>query len=195
MEFASTMGVEIINTHVSNQAHKGLFFKNITKLAKDAENIGLIIGLENSGADANDILSTGRQGARLVEKIGSDNIKINYDFGNVVTCMKGEVDPMEDLLLVLPHTIHLHFKALALKNSGYMLTEIGKGLVDYRKVIKVMNQRKTACPIGVELPLRFRWDLNFTRTIAEPPPLKLIRNILHNSLEFIQGELSAQKDS
>src|SRR5919204_642169 len=83
VRWAASFGIPIMNTavggHQSADENEELFLSNIGALADAAEDAGVVVGLEIHG----DIMASGAITVPLLEKIGRDSIKVNYDTANV----------------------------------------------------------------------------------------------------------------
>jgi sugar phosphate isomerase/epimerase len=192
MEFAKEIGANIIITNACLKKDSDIFLKNIEQLATFAKSIGMIIALENPGADPENIIKSGKAGVSLLEKIGSDVIKINYDTSNVYSNSKGAMKPEEDIKHILSYVTHLHLKDLKQKNNGWYYSGIGEGVINYNEIFNNLSELDQLPPMSIELPLRFRFDsdFNFIRDHLQLPlPLFEIRNILERSINYIKNNL------
>jgi sugar phosphate isomerase/epimerase len=85
MDFACRVGVKVIVTNAGLRQEKKAFIKNMETLSREAESLNLIIGLENPGDGKENIINSGKDGAMVVREIDSEWVKLNYDFGNLVS--------------------------------------------------------------------------------------------------------------
>jgi sugar phosphate isomerase/epimerase len=85
MDFAQAIDARMILTNGTHKSREAVFYGTIEQLAHHAEKLGLVIALENPGDGQDLLLGTGREGIAVLEKIGSDRIRLNYDFSNVFT--------------------------------------------------------------------------------------------------------------
>lgn len=197
MEFARELGAHLVITNATQKSAEIPFHKNIQKLAERAEQSGLTIALENPGDGQNSLLSSGECAASIVERIGSQFVKLNYDFSNVLSYSKGKSRPEDDMTYALPHIAHLHLKNIRPEKGEWVFTDLASGEIDYGRVLSTLVQQSSIVPMSIELPLRFGYDsaFNFKRSASgglAPPPLDRIRNILKSSLEYVQGALAVK---
>ena len=192
MAFAKAVGAKIVHTKASGRSNKARFLRNIDTLAELAESMDLIIALENPGHGfgENNLVHSGETGASLMKEIGSDVVRLNYDFGNAFSYSGGRIRPEEDFEPALPFGVHFHLKDMAPSNSGWAFTEIGKGVIDYRKILRFMSQQTQPPPVAIELPLMLTRDAAFAYQRRQTPAaLSEIGKILKNSLEYVKNEL------
>jgi len=192
MDFGKELGARVINTNAALKENSRIFFNNIEKIAEYAENIDIYVGFENPGAGENNILGNGKEGAVLIEKIGSERIGLNYDFGNTLMYSKEAVKPEEDFLNAIQYTIHLHLKDMIKERDGFYLTRIGGGMVNYGAILENIRVLKPDLPVSIELPLRFRWNLSYrfiSDEITEPPSIDYINRVVSESLDYVQKKL------
>lgn len=185
MDFAAVLGVSIILSNASTRQNRANFLRNIEKLAVYAESLNLTIGLENPGDGANNLIGTGQEGAKLIEEIDSPFIRLNYDVGNTYSYSKGRTRPEVDIAYAYPYAIHFHFKDTRSDADGWIFTEIGNGVINYKKVIQFMKGQPEQLPIGLEMPLSVRRDKDFNpQKKAAPPSLADIKKAVKRSYEY-----------
>jgi len=196
MTFAKEIGARIIITNASHRSHEDSFFKNMERLAQFAQSVELIIALENPGDGEEHIIDSGKTGASVIQKIGSDYIRLNYDFGNTFIYSKGKIRPEEDLGEAIPWAVHFHLKDVKQDETGYFYSEIGKGVINYRLVLQSLSEKAPSVPMGIELPLCLKRGRDFIPWI-DPHPVELseIRRVLKGSLEFIKSILNTHGNS
>jgi sugar phosphate isomerase/epimerase len=188
MTFAKSVGAGLIVTNAAPRFREKEFFQNIEALARKAENLELIIGLENPGDGRENVVNCGWTGAKTIQRIGSDFVRLNYDFGNAVSHFFEKKRPEEDFLPGLPYTAHLHLKDVEAFGEGWRFTEIGKGSVDYPRILRKLAEEKRILPMSLEIPLRFTRARDASpRRAATPVPLEKVREILRGSLRYIRG--------
>lgn len=190
MGFARSLGAEVIVTNAGLKKDEEIFLKNMEVLAREAEILDLVIGLENPGDGRENIINTGQDGAPLIKRLGSKWIRLNYDFGNLLSHRFEKVRPEEDSLYALPVSAHLHLKDVKGLAEGWGFTEIGKGAIDYARIFKGMARESSPLPASLEIPLRFtRGPDALPRRGAAPVPLEEIRRVLKRSLDFVKSHL------
>jgi sugar phosphate isomerase/epimerase len=151
IDFAATLGVEIVNTgtgHTTNSEEEDRFFA----LMKDdvilhAQARGVKIALETHGG----LTGTAQDCLRTLEKLGSDQVGINYDPANVIY-YRG-VRPEQDIAQIAAHVIHVHLKD---KRGGQGTLEfpvLGEGEIDFPHLIKTLAGAGYKGPYSAELEL------------------------------------------
>jgi L-ribulose-5-phosphate 3-epimerase len=179
VRWAGEYGIPIVNTavggHQSADENEAAFLGNIHALADEAEKAGVAIGLEIHG----DIMASGAVTIPLLEKIGRDSVKINYDTANVVF-YSGD-SAVEDIPKVADDIVHVHLKDTAGGKGVWNFGAIGTGVVDFGTVLKLLKEAGYAGPYSVEL--------EFT---GEPwPPLAEVNEAMRRSCEYL-GSLGLQ---
>ena len=193
MEFAKALGAKFVHTNAARVSEEPFFLKNIEALIPVAENLDLIITLENPGDGTENIVSTGKAGAALIVRIGSQRVRLNYDFSNVFSYSKGRVKPEDDFRYALPFSAHFHLKEIKPAGAEWAFVEIGMGVTDYGTILKALAQEEPIPPMSIELPLRFKRDAEYQIRLepgAAAVPLAEIRNVLKGSLDYINRELN-----
>jgi len=120
MRFAKKLGAKIINTLSGPLEKIDGFYKNIKSIDKIAKSMDLIVALETHG----DIISD-RSSISVIEKINSENVRINYDFVNTFHSVKGKIDLEKDFESMLKYVVYLHLKDTVLEKDTWHFTGIG----------------------------------------------------------------------
>ena len=92
----------------------------------------------------------------MVNEIQSPFVGINYDTGNAI--FYGNVRPEEDIISCLPWIVHIHLKD---KRGGYKVWDfpaLGKGEVDFGKILGLLPPEKRSIPISVEIEFDGKFD-------------------------------------
>jgi sugar phosphate isomerase/epimerase len=166
--------------------------KNMEELAACARNLNMIIALENPGDGKENIIDSAKACAEIIDAIGSDFVKVNYDFGNLISHLLGKLRPEEDYRLALAQTAHYHFKDVAPDSSGWHFTEIGKGSIDYERILGELAADGSGKPFSLEIPLRItRAGDGSSRRAGSPVDLDKIREVMAGSLNFVKAALSS----
>lgn len=189
MDFAGLLGVNIILSNSSTRENRVNFLRNIETLATYAESLNMMIGLENPGDGTNNLIESGKGGAELIEEIDSSFIRLNYDVGNTYSYSKGRKMPKDDIHYAYPYAIHFHFKDTKPDELGWVFTEIGKGIINYKEVIQFMKAQPEQLPIGLEIPMTVRRDKDFNpQKKAALPRLEDIKMIIKQSYDYTLSE-------
>lgn len=188
MVFAKTVGAKIVITNAAPRPQEKEFIQNIVALADIAKSLDMIIALENPGDGKENVVNSGETGAFIMRHIASDWVRLNYDFGNVISHFFERLRPEEDFIYALPFSAHLHIKDVKSNGQGWSFVEIGKGSIDYSFILKTLASKYPQIPISLETPLRITRDRDASpRRAASPLPLDEIRNVLKGSLNYVKG--------
>lgn len=155
MAFARALGARVINTNAAARARAGAFFANIGALARQAEAMDLVIGLENPGNGEDNLINSATDGAELIARLGTPWVRLNYDPGNTASHRPGGIDPVADAVTALPSCAHLHVKDVVHDASGWSFVPPGQGGIDYDAIMDAVAGY-AGLPLAVELPLRLR---------------------------------------
>jgi sugar phosphate isomerase/epimerase len=149
LELCNAFGVEVMNTAIGGHAHVtedlGAFLSNIAVMADEAAKRGVTIALEVHG----DIMATGRQAVAVVDRIGRDNVRINYDTGNCV--YYGGVDPVDDVPGLAPYLAHVHLKDKRGGRGVWDFPALGDGELDLRRIVETLRTDGFEGPWSVEI--------------------------------------------
>jgi len=192
MDFANRVGAKIIVSNAGLRTGQDQFMKNIEELAETASSMGMIIALENPGDGRHNIINCGENAVSIIEQIGSDWVKLNYDFGNVISHCFEKLRPEQDYKHAQPYTAHYHIKDVASDESGWHFTEIGKGTIDYRTILRELGVEPVPKPLSLEIPLRVSRARDASpRRAASRVDLEEIRRAMRGSLNFVRNLLSS----
>ena len=191
MAFARQLGAQYIISNAAPLPDKTQFMQNIAQLGQAAASLGLIIGLENPGDGNPNVIDSAAPAARTIDEIGLASVKVNYDFGNLLSHCFGKLKPEQDYKQVLAQTAHFHIKDAASDDSGWVFTEIGKGAIDYQTILKELATVSDSVPLSLEIPLRItRAPDASPRRAAQPVDLEEIRRVMTGSVNFIKRVLA-----
>jgi len=194
MDFAAALGAKVINTNAAARAWSERFFRNIEPLVRHAEQLGLIIGLENPGDGSDNLINTAADGIALLDRLGYPNVRLNYDAANTVSHRPpgtpGGVIPADDALLAMPYCGHVHIKDARVTPEGYFFTPLGEGDIGCARIVQAVA--RTDLALSVELPLRLHRgpDAQPIRR-PEPVPLPEIEAAVRSSLAFVERHLGS----
>jgi len=190
MVFGKTVGAKVVITNAAPRSHEKEFIENILVLADIAKSLDMIIALENPGDGKENVVNSGETGASIIKQIASDWVKLNYDFGNVISHFYERTRPEEDFIYALPFSAHLHIKDVKSNEQGWFFTEIGKGSIDYESILKYLGSEYDSIPMSLEIPLRVKRAKDASpRRMPHALPLDQIRKTLKNSVNYVQALL------
>jgi len=190
MAFAKQLGSKYIVSNAAPLESKSQFMQNIKELGQAAADLKMVIGLENPGDGKANVMDSGEPAANLIKEIGQETVKINYDFGNLLSHCFEKMQPQEDYKFVRDCAVHYHIKDVVSDDSGWYFTEIGKGAIDYQKILKELAALPEPVPISLEIPLRIRRAPDASpRRASRPVDLAEIRRVMTGSLNFVKQVL------
>ena len=193
MDFAAHLGARVINTNAAARRNAGGFFANVEVLARHAEQLDMIIGLENPGDGSDNLINTAQDGIDLVKHLGSKRVRLNYDAGNTISHRPphrvGGVNPAADALLAMPQCAHVHVKDVRVDRQGYFFTPLGAGDIDCAAILRAVAA--TSLNLSIEMPLRLhRGPDAQPRRRDEPVPLAELEAAISASLHFVERHLA-----
>lgn len=181
--FAEALGAEILITNAGRRAFRALIAAAIEEVLPLCEEARVTLALENPGHGSGDLIGNGADGAALVEALGSERVRLNYDAGNIFTYSHEAKRPEDDVAAALPFVAHLHLKDVASDGPDWRFTALGEGAIDYPALWKKLPRD---LPVGIELPLRLeRPGRADPRRKTEPLPLNVLHAALRRSLDFV----------
>jgi sugar phosphate isomerase/epimerase len=115
-----------------------------------------------------------------------DNVRFNYDFGNLMSRHRGRLRPEEDWLAAQPYCAHLHVKDVRRTAEGWVHTSIGQGDINYREIFVLVQKLEPRVFISLEIPLRMMRHVDGTPyDPLPPPPIGVIEQTLVESMAFL----------
>ncbi|MBO3803349.1 MAG: sugar phosphate isomerase/epimerase [Candidatus Brockarchaeota archaeon] len=124
----------------SGEAALARYVEGLSEAADIAGEAGIMLSIENAGT----LCHTDEELMRCVEAVNKPNLKVTFDGGNFVLA---GCDPHKAAELLAPKVVHVHAKSFEpAPNPGerpfpgkpYKYCPIGKGLVDYGKILKTL---------------------------------------------------------
>jgi sugar phosphate isomerase/epimerase len=175
VRWAADFGIPIVNTavggHQSADESEAAFLANVGTLADAAEVAGVVVALEIHG----DIMASSDVTIPLLEKVGRDSIKVNYDTANVEFYSGDKA--VDDLPKITPYLAHVHLKDTTGGKGNWNFPAIGSGTVDFARVLEILRDAGYDGPYSVELEFQ-----------GEPwPPLDDVTQSMRRSYEHLRG--------
>lgn len=175
VEWAAEFGLPIMNTaiggHWSEDENEGAFMENIGELADAARAAGVVVALEIHG----DIMASGAVTIPLMEKIGRDEIRVNYDTANCE--FYGDVAAVDDLPAIAPYLAHVHLKDKVGGERVWNFPAPGEGHVAFNRVLQVLSEAGYTGPYSVEVEFS-----------GEPwPPLAEVTRSMTSAYRHLSG--------
>lgn len=134
-----------IGGHYSEDENKAAFMSHIHELADYAAAAGVTLALEVHG----DIMASGQMSVPLMQEIGRDNVKINYDTANCV--FYGGVEAVDDVVGLGPYLGHCHLKDTAGGKREWNFPGVGEGRLDFGAILKRFEGENYTGPFSVEI--------------------------------------------
>jgi sugar phosphate isomerase/epimerase len=190
MTFAGMLGAKYIVSNAGPQENKASFMENIRELGQVAEEMAMVIVLENPGDGKPNIIDSAEPAAGVIADIGLETVKLNYDFGNLMSHCFEKIRPEADYGHAIDATAHFHIKDVAANETGWYFTEVGQGVIDYHQILKEIVSRPEPIPLSLEIPLRVtRAPDASPRRAAAPIDLNTIRQVMAGSVAFVKERL------
>jgi L-ribulose-5-phosphate 3-epimerase len=149
VDWAGRYGLKVVNTavggHQSADENESAFLQNIGELADAADAAGVVVALEIHG----DIMASSDVTLPLVEKIGRDSVKVNYDTANV-EFYSGDL-ATDDLPKITGELAHVHLKDTTGGKGNWNFPAIGDGHVDFARVVQILRDAGYSGPYSVEI--------------------------------------------
>ncbi len=185
MDFARQVGARVINTNAAARRNEARFFENIQVLARHAEQLDMLIGLENPGDGSDNLLNVAADAPGLLQRIGHPRVGLNYDAGNTAS-HRPKVVPSDDALEAMPLCLYTHVKDVRTTGEGYFFTPVGEGDIDCAAILRGIDT--TAINCSIEIPLRlYRGPDAQPRRASEPVAISEIERVIGTSLRYVEG--------
>ena len=175
IRWAAEYGIPIVNTavggHQSADENEAAFLGNVGELADVADSADIVVALEIHG----DIMASSDVTIPLLEKIGRDSIKVNYDTANV-EYYSGQ-SAVDDLPKITPYLAHVHLKDTVGGKGVWNFGALGTGVVDFARILAILREAGYEGPLSVELEFQ-----------GEPwPPLAEVNQAMQQSREHLNA--------
>lgn len=173
---ARKIGAEVVNTKVGNPSSEeevDLLYDNIVQLADFASRNGIIVALETSG----NYFSTAQKLVPLLKRVGSPFVRLNYDTANVIYYVG--VRPEEDIEYGVEFLAHLHLKDKVGGRGVYHFPPLGRGEVDFRKILSILRRSCFEGPLSVEI----EFDGKRRETLSD------VNKAVRESFEYLENIL------
>ncbi len=119
------------------------FYGDMRQIGDYAQKKGVTVCLEMHG----EWLNNGAIGAKIIEEIGHDQIKLNYDTANVM--YYGGVKSEDDLANALPYLGFVHLKERGGGFKEWNFPAPGEGNLDFEKIFSLLKDYSG--PMSVEI--------------------------------------------
>jgi sugar phosphate isomerase/epimerase len=125
----------------------------LAEAARAAQDQGVVLALENH------IDVTSQELLRIIEAVGSESLRVNFDTGNALRLFE---DPVEAATRLAPYTISTHTKDIATRRKGGSPSEnftwwpacpAGEGVIDMPGVVKALQEGGFDGSLSLEVDL------------------------------------------
>jgi sugar phosphate isomerase/epimerase len=192
IRFTAGIGARFCITNSTTHDRLPLLEKTLQANLRLAEQLGVVIALENPGNGTKNIMVNAERGAELVRSFNSPSLCMNYDTSNALTCTEGAARPETDIDFALPVSRHMHLKDVLRADNRWYYTAIGHGEIDYPRLLSKLKPRPDI-PLTLELPLRLKRAFHQDpEREASLPPLSGIADKLKqswNTCAYVFGDL------
>lgn len=148
IDLAAIMEAEYVNTaggRISGDEEINNFFLYMNSVKTYAKERGIIIALETHGG----LLGRKEVFRETIERIGSDNVRINYDPANSIY-FEG-IRPESDILGLVDLIAHMHIKDKLGGIGEWNFPAIGEGYIDYNFILNYVLQNNYKGPFSFEI--------------------------------------------
>jgi sugar phosphate isomerase/epimerase len=155
IRFTAGIGAKFTITNSTTRQRRAALENTLHSNLRLAEQLGVVIALENPGHGATNIMTNAAEGAALIQSFNSAFLRMNYDTSNALTCTEGDTRPESDIDFALPVSSHIHLKDVVRDADCWRYTAIGEGEIDYVSLLSKLKLRPDI-PLTLELPLRLK---------------------------------------
>ena len=152
IDLCERLGIDIMNTavggHSSQHEDEASFMGNVHYLADYAAARDILIGLEIHG----ELTNTGKNAVAVLEKINRPNVLVNYDTANCE--FYGNVKAVDDIATCIDKMIHCHLKDKGAEGRVWNFPAVGKGHVDFKKILAILKKGGYTGPFSVEIEFK-----------------------------------------
>ena len=193
LRFAAELGVKRLVTNAAAEEYRDEFFRAMERLVLEAERYGVVIALENPGNGRPNLIDCAADAAELAARFDSPWVSLNYDPGNLLT-HKPDLRPEEDAFLLCgnigAYLGSLHVKNAARIDNRWRFVTLSAGVIDYRRILTHTDKLVPRPEYSIEIPLRLSREFGGKpHRTSTPVPIKQIREVLIQSLEWIEAVL------
>ncbi len=160
IETARKMDVGVIFCSTSSGGLPGKEpFERLDTLGDSAADNHTIISMETHP----DLCQNGDQMLRTMKSVKHPNVRVNFDTANIYYYNEG-VDAVAELKRIAKYVASVHLKDTNGKPKTWYFPTLGKGVVDYPKVFRILNELGFHGPFTMEMEGIEGEDLNLEQT-------------------------------
>lgn len=127
-----------------------ILLDSVAELVAEAEKFGVIMGIEGVVKEP---LSTPEKIKRLIDTIKSNNLQIIYDPANLISAANYEKQDeiyQKSFALFGDRIVIIHAKDFVIENGKKELVQVGKGILNYELLLKLIKTRKPLINVLLE---------------------------------------------
>jgi sugar phosphate isomerase/epimerase len=144
--------------------------ESIRGLLPYLEEYNLTLVLENHGEHA-----TGQIIKSIVDRVASPRVRVNFDTANGI--YYAGADPVADLQTCIDSVSYMHLKDKIGGPREWNFPALGRGSVDFPRILKLLEQAGNACPLSIEVEF----------TSAGPKDLAEVNQAIQDSCAYLKG--------
>ncbi|MDD3365928.1 MAG: sugar phosphate isomerase/epimerase family protein [Sphaerochaetaceae bacterium] len=180
IELAGKLGCKFIISS-TGEAHNAtkeysqddLLVENLKKVLPLCEKLGIKLVLETHGEHA-----TGALMSKLVDKVGSKYLGINYDTANVM--FYGKKLPEEDIKECAKNVAYVHLKDKGGEKDVWDFPAPGKGWLKLKETLEYLDSQGFDGPISTEI----EFTEGFTMRDKKPEDLPVVDTAVKDAYDF-----------
>lgn len=177
IELAGKFGCEFIVSS-TGEAHFGInegsrddiLIENIKKVLKKCEELGIKLVLEVHGEHG-----TGEALYKIVSRVDSEYLGINYDTANVV--FYGNRMPEDDIKTCVEKVMFVHLKDKLGANNEWNFPALGKGYLKLDKFLDYIDKNGYTNPLSIEIEF----------TSKGPKDIEEVNQAVRDSYEYLKS--------
>lgn len=149
--------------------------ENLNKLLPLCRESGVKLVLEIHGEH-----STGAQLKKIVEMVGSEDLRINYDTANVV--FYGKSLPDKDIVDCVEYVDYVHLKDKGGAPDEWNFPALGKGWLKLEETLRYLDSQNYSGPLSVEI----EFTQDFTMNEKKPGDLEIVNEAVKESFTYLK---------
>ena len=141
------LGASVVFTSVSaNESEAEAAIQRLRRVGDLAKEHGLTVALETH----RNLAENSRVQLRTMSAVDHENIRINFDTGNIYYYNRG-LDAVSELSHALPYVASLHLKDTMGEYESFDFPPLGQGIVDFPGVFNLLDHWRFDGPLTMEL--------------------------------------------
>ena len=147
LQAAQALGARVIFVSVrAGDLDKQVVYDRLKRVGDEAARFGITVGMETHP----DLITNAEVALDTMRGVSHPNIRVNYDTANI-HYYNENVDSVDELKKIIGYVGSMHLKET---NGGYktwFFPAFGKGIVDFKTVFKLLNDRGFHGPFTMEI--------------------------------------------